>query len=118
MLIILYGEFTSLNKYIAADRRNRFVGGRVKKDNGDMAMKQLTLKEIVAEYPVEIKFTWITKNERVDPDNTSFAKKYILDALVSKGILRNDTRKDICGFSDRYGVDKDFPRVEIEITNG
>jgi hypothetical protein len=114
MKITLLGEFTDLNTYINAERRNRFLGAKLKKQNGDLALQQLTLKNIVTEYPVIIHFHWITPTSRKDPDNTSFAKKFLLDALVTKGILRGDTRKDIVSFEDTYSVDKENPRVEIE----
>ena len=113
MKIILYGEFTDLNKYINAERSNRFIGAKIKKQNTDNALKQLTKKNVVENYPVNISFTWYTKDIRVDPDNISFAKKYILDALVTKGILKNDTRKFIKGFQDMFEVDAKNPRVEI-----
>ena len=113
-MIKLYGEFTNLNTYINGERSNRFIGAKIKKTNHELALKQLTLKDIVKDYPVKIHFTWYTKNERVDPDNTAFAKKFILDALVEKGILKDDTRKCINGFTDSYGVDKE-PYVVIEI---
>lgn len=117
MTITILGEFTTLNQHIAATNRNRFLGAKLKKDNGDLAMKQMTLKEVVKDkdYPVSIAITWYTKNERTDPDNVAFAKKYILDALVTKGILRNDTRKDIFKFSDSFAVDVLMPRVVIDI---
>lgn len=113
MHIKLFGEFTDLNKYINAERSNRFIGAKIKKQNTNNALKQLTKKHIVENYPVHISFTWYTKDIRVDPDNISFAKKYILDALVTKGILKNDTRKFIKGFQDMFEVDAKSPRVEI-----
>ena len=115
MTITLLGEFTDLNTYIAAERSNRFMGAKIKKENTDNALKQLTKKQIFKNYPALIKFAWFTPTTRKDPDNTSFAKKYILDALVTKGILRGDTRKDIMAFHDRFEVDVKNPRVEIEI---
>ena len=115
MTITLLGEFTTLNEHLGATNRNRFMGAKLKKDNGDLAMKQMTLKEIVKEYPVIIEMTWYTKNNRSDPDNVAFAKKYILDALVTKGILRNDTRKEISGFRDFFITDALNPRVVINI---
>ena len=118
MRIVLLGEFTDLNKYINAERRNRFLGAKIKKDNTNNALKQLTLKEVVEVYPVGIIFTWYTRNIKVDPDNTAFAKKFILDALVTKGILKSDGRKFICELRDLYKVDKDNPRVEIALIEG
>jgi len=33
------------------------------------------------------------------------------------GILPDDSRKYVKGFSDNFFIDKEFPRVEIEIIN-
>lgn len=116
MKIILMGEFTDLNSHIKAERNNRYAGGNVKKENTNNALKQLTLTQgVVEQYPVFITMTWYTKDIRVDPDNIAFAKKYILDALVIKGILENDGRRQISGFKDMFEIDKLCPRVEIEI---
>lgn len=115
MKIILHGEFTDLNTYINAERTNRFIGAKIKKTNNDNVLKQLTLKEIIKDYPVFITCTWFVKDNRKDPDNIAFAKKFILDAIVTKGILKDDTRKCIKGFTDLFETDKNNPRVEIEI---
>lgn len=117
MTITLYGEFTDLNKYINAERSNRFMGAKIKKENNDNAMKQMTLRDRIddADYPVDITMTWYTKNLRVDPDNIAFAKKFLNDAMVTKGILRGDTRKDINSFRDLYGIDAKSPHVTIDI---
>ncbi len=111
---VLYGEFTPLNTFISATNHNRFKGAEIKKDNGELALYQLPNQQ-VTEYPVEIWFTWVTRNLKVDPDNTAFAIKYILDAMVEKGMIENDSRKHICGFRHAYAIDKDEPRVEIKI---
>ena len=113
--IVLVGEFTDLNRYINAERSNRFMGAKIKKTNGDNALKQLICTPWKGEYPVRVSFLWVTKNERIDPDNTAFAKKFLLDAIVTKGILKDDTRKCIKGFVDNYAVDAENPRVEITI---
>lgn len=42
-------------------------------------------------------------------------KKFILDALVSAGILTGDGRQNVVGFSDEFHVDKANPRVVITI---
>jgi hypothetical protein len=64
---------------------------------------------------VKIIITWYCKNEKKDPDNISFAKKFICDGLVSAGVLENDGWKQIQGFEDIFIVDKINPRVEIEL---
>ncbi len=52
---------------------------------------------------VTIHFHWTEENKRRDLDNVAFAKKFILDALVSLGKLENDNRKNVCGFTDTFG---------------
>lgn len=46
---------------------------------------------------------------------SSFGRKVIQDALVKAGVLRNDGWKEIRGFSDRFAVDAENPRIEVEI---
>lgn len=64
---------------------------------------------------VFIVFVWYEPNKNRDPDNIAFAKKFILDALVRKRILKGDSQKYIQGFHDVIQVDKDDPRVEVII---
>jgi len=114
-MITLIGEFTDLNTYVNAERSNRFIGAKIKRENNDNVLRQLTLKEVVTEYPVRMTYKWFTKDLRKDPSNVAFAIKYIEDALVTKGILRNDTRKEICEICHKFDLDKNNPRVEITI---
>jgi Holliday junction resolvase RusA-like endonuclease len=39
----------------------------------------------------------------------------IQDALVKAKVLKNDGWKEITGFQDNFFVDKDNPRIEVEI---
>lgn len=62
---------------------------------------------------VKVGITWYCKNQKIDPDNLSFAKKFVIDGLVAAGVIDNDGWKNILGFEDRFEVDKVNPRVEI-----
>ena len=49
-------------------------------------------------------------------DNVAaFAMKVIQDALVRTGVLENDGWKQIMGFQCEFYVDRDDPRIEVEI---
>ena len=72
-------------------------------------------KEKITQYPVIIKYKWYSPNSRKDVDNIAFAKKFINDGLVIAGILENDSRKFVAGFTDEFFIDKINPRTEIEI---
>jgi hypothetical protein len=56
-----------------------------------------------AQNPVIVVFSWVEPNWKKDADNIAFAKKFILDALVSQKILKNDSRKNhVAGFFDMF----------------
>lgn len=42
-------------------------------------------------------------------------KKFILDALVKNSVIQSDGWRGVAGFSDLFAVDKDNPRIEVEI---
>jgi len=120
-MITIFGELTSLNEYINAERSNRFIGAKLKKENTENVQMQCLSDENRKQEPIEkpclINFRWFTKNKKKDPDNISSAgRKFILDGLVKSGILKDDTRKFVKGFTDNFEIDVDQPRVEIEFT--
>jgi Holliday junction resolvase RusA-like endonuclease len=112
--LIIPCELTDLNTYINAERTHRYRAADIKKDMTQIctlyAKKLNSIKGMV-----NIKITWYCKNQKKDPDNIAFAKKFILDGLVKAGVLENDGWNSILSFEDVFEVDKDRPRVEIEI---
>jgi Holliday junction resolvase RusA-like endonuclease len=116
MKLIIPGELTDLNAYIAAERGNRYAGAKIKAEMTDyVAWIAKSLKTEIRT-PVRITYHWYCKNKRKDKSNIAFAKKFIEDGLVAAGVLKNDGWNDIEGFSDEFYVDKANPRVEVEIT--
>lgn len=114
--IIVQGEFVTLNKYISAERSNLHLAAKIKKDATENVAWSTLGVIPVENYPVRFVFHWFCMNEKTDPDNVAFAKKYILDGLVSSHILASDSWKHCSGgFMDLFSVDADNPRVEIEI---
>ncbi len=116
-VIIIEGELTDLNKFIETERRNRYDGARMKKENTEYVQWKTKGIPPINSYPLHVHMVWYTKDEKIDPDNTAFAKKFILDALVKNKILRNDSRKHITGFSDDFEVDRKRPRVVVSLTS-
>lgn len=66
--------------------------------------------------PVEISFHWYCRNKRMDPDNISVAKKFVIDGLVYAQVLSDDGWNQVSGFSDDFYIDRENPRVEVVIT--
>lgn len=118
MKFIIPGTLPSLNEYINAERSNRYQAANMKKEAerriGLYAQAQLT-RRIEANVPVIMHYLWVEPNNRRDADNIAFAKKFVQDALVKSGLLVDDSRKHVIGFTDAFATDKNFPRIEVEI---
>lgn len=113
-MITIQGELVDLNSYIGALNSHRYVGSKTKKEQTELcAMYAMKCKEEIKQFPVHITYKWYTKNKRKDIDNVSFSKKFINDGLVLAGILPDDSRKYVQGFTDEFYIDKENPRVEI-----
>lgn len=112
----------SLNEYSDAERRHRQIGARMKHDETMDAyvacLSQIQEKALrVEKYPIRLHFHWYCPNRKKDPDNISFAKKFLLDGMVCAGLIPNDGWKHIGGFDgDDFTVDKENPRVIVTIS--
>jgi Holliday junction resolvase RusA-like endonuclease len=112
------GELPSLNEYIHAINRNRHIGNKMKQDTQEAiqwAIRAQTRRGYEITQPVQIRFLWASRTAKKDIDNVAFAKKFILDAMVTMGVLPNDTRKWVRGFTDEFVIDRENPRTEVEI---
>lgn len=117
-LLTIPGTLNNLNDYIAAERTNRHKGAKMKASNGSIVIAAVwqCMKGVRIEKPVFMEYTWVEKDRRRDLDNiSSFGRKVIQDALVDTGVLKDDGWKYVVGFSDRFQVDKDNPRIEVKI---
>lgn len=107
------------NEFIRKAYSTRHEGNRLKKE--EQAYIIWCIKEqlgnIKIDKPVIGHFTWIEENKRRDLDNICFAKKFILDALVQAGVLKDDNRKIVINFTDSFEyADKSKVIVELEET--
>lgn len=115
--LVIKGRLDGLNEFISAQRTNRYKGAAMKKTNQqivELAIRRQLHTQI--ECPVILHYVWYEKNRKRDLDNVSgFGHKVIQDALVECGILHNDSPKEVVGYSDKFEVDREFPRIEVEI---
>lgn len=119
MKIVISRELTDLNTYIKALNNHYLAGNKIKKEETEWVYYEAKRQKAKPwmEYPIKITCTWYSKDERKDIDNVAFAKKFILDGLVLAGVIEDDSRKFVRALGDVFYVDKDNPRVEIEIQN-
>ena len=107
-------KLPSCNDYINECRKNCYAGAKMKAEiEKQIGIYIKELPEFVN--PVKIKFLWIEGTKRRDLDGICFAKKFILDAMVKEGKLKDDNRKCVTAFTDifRY-ADKTSVILEIE----
>lgn len=116
MKIVIQGELIDLNKYINAERANRLKAARIKKqETTKCAIAFMPIRTKKLKLPIRLHITWVCKDKRKDLDNIMFAKKFIQDGMVQSGLLKNDGWNEIAGYVETFEVDKDNPRIEIEI---
>lgn len=114
--LIITGKLPGLNEYIEAERRNKYAGAKMRKQAEERIMwaAKAQLRGMRFEGPVIMHYRWVEPNRRRDKDNIAFAKKFVQDALVRVGVLKNDGWDYVAGFTDDFAVDKKRPRVEVE----
>ena len=112
-------KLPSLNEYVNVCRTNAYMASKFKKDL-ERGIGMCIEKMPRFMNPVEIHFHWIEGNKRRDLDNICFAKKFILDAMVKQGKLKDDNRKCVTAFTDTFSYDTETKVIlEIkEVDNG
>lgn len=113
------GRLQGLNEYTAANRRNPYAGGKVKKQCEDEVIWSIReqLGRLHIENPVLIYYKFFEQDRRRDNDNIlSCAAKFVQDSLVKTRVLPDDSQKIIHNFYFDTFVDKENPRIEVEIT--
>ena len=105
-------KFLSFNGYVDLCRKNRYQSAKYKRQAEDEI--GWYIKRLPKFKTVHIHFHWVEENKRRDLDNVCYAKKFILDALVKYGKLKDDSPKYVRSFSDTFGYGHKT-KVVIEI---
>lgn len=115
--MIIDGELLDHNKYINLTRSNKYLGAKAKKEATETVAYYTVsnaLKKI--DKKVDVKVTHYCKNRRKDKDNIAFTIKFILDGLILGGIIDNDGWNEIGKLEFDFKVDKENPRIKVELT--
>ena len=116
MKIIIPGTLPGLNEMISDARTNRMRSASQKKTYTELVMWCVKKAKLPAMNRINICITWYEKNKKRDPDNVQAGIKFILDGLKEAGVIINDGWKQIGPITHEMQVDKNNPRVEVEIT--
>ena len=112
------GPLPNQNEMIAAAKGYNgrgFAYKRMKEDWTKLVVERINATGILPVKTCFLRFRWREKNKRRDPDNFTAGIKFILDGLVTAGILQNDGWDQIEGFKHLWALDKHTPGVDVEI---
>ena len=123
LTIEIDGKMPSLNEVIDVSRRNKFAGNKLKQEiQRDIELQiyqQIRQNDLISELPfeniVDFDITYIEKNAKRDKDNIASSKKFIFDALVSRGVLHNDTWRYVGDFTEKFIIGSSY-KVIINMT--
>lgn len=116
MKFTIPGRLPGLNEIVNVARGNRFAGASQKKKMTQLCMAWINAAQVPKFVgPVMVHFDWYEETQRRDPDNVRSGAKFILDALVERERITNDSVRYIKGMSDTFHHDAENPRVEITI---
>lgn len=101
-----------LNEYIRAERGNRYAAAKIKREQTDLC--GWYIPKVKVNDPVEIKMIWTVKNFANDPDNVSMGAKFILDAMVGKGMIPKDNLTMVKGLMHEFKRGKN-EQVEVRV---
>lgn len=115
--VIIHRELPGFNEYSRKERSYRMEAAIFKKNlERDLIMEiKSQIGNVELKTPVAMVYRWYKSHTRMDKDNLAFAKKFVQDALVKNGNLKNDGWKYIDRFYDEFFIDKENPRVEVVI---
>jgi len=88
------GKLVSLNDYINAERRNRFIAAKIKKTETVRVYWECKAQKIKPMEKIDEAFFFYTHDsKRGDYDGFEFYQKFIWDGLKEAGIIENDTQR-------------------------
>ena len=121
MNFVINCRLPSRNEVDAANRSNKYVGAKMKKEVEDViglyiisARCKGTIRPTRERVIVDIK--WHERTKKRDVDNIQSSVKFILDALQKQGIIPNDSQRYVAQIFHTIVPDsKDF--VEVFLIN-
>lgn len=113
----IHGRLPSLNEYINAERTNRYKAAKLKRDLQERIGAEIRAANIKpVQVSVTLVYTFYEANRRRDKDNiAAVAHKFVQDSLVNEGIIFDDGWDYITRFYDEFYIDKENPRIEVEL---
>lgn len=113
MNFIIKGSLPTMNEIIDASKSHWTVYRRIKEEYTNLVAQYC--KHLPHVKRVNVLITWYCKDKRIDPDNLMAGQKFILDGLVTAGVLPNDGWNEIGDIHHSFKIDKKFPRIHVQL---
>ncbi len=114
MNLTIPGTLPGLNEIVAVSKLHPKAYSREKRHYTDMIATLAHGMERTWQR-VSVQCHWYSQDKRRDPDNIAAGVKYILDGLVTAGVLQGDGWRYVASVSHQFDVDKKRPRVEVQL---
>lgn len=116
MQTLVLPPLTTLNEYINAERRNRYIAAKIKKTETETVAMIAKSKLQPMSKIIGISFYIYQTTRRKDADNYFIVSKWVMDGLVKARIIPNDTQRYTPYEWKWYFCDVDNnPRIEVEL---
>ena len=99
-----------LNEIIKVAKAHHMAYATMKKKYTHAAEMELIAQGCIPDKPfkmIDIEFTWIESGRARDPDNVRVGAKFVLDAMVNKEVIPNDTMEYVKLLTDKYAKAKE-----------
>jgi len=103
--LTLFFGLPGLNEMINVARGNRYASANQKKKFTKKVEKELIAQQCIPKEPmttISINCIWTEAGHPRDPDNIRVGIKYILDAMVNTGVLKDDSMKHVKFIGDTF----------------
>lgn len=114
MKLVIPGTLPSLNEIID-EAKGHWNNYRTLKSMYTLKVKAKAMKQLQPVERFDMVVTWYCPNRRKDKDNIMAGQKFLFDGMQAAGIIKNDGWKQVRDVIHRFEVDKDEPRIEVEI---
>jgi hypothetical protein len=114
-MLDIQGTMPGLNDFLAAVNRHRLMGNKMKQEQTERVAWAAKTQLPVFTRKINLTFVYREANRKRDKDNIAFAKKFILDGLVTSGRVPNDTWAWIGDWSEAFVVEPNNPGITVII---
>lgn len=114
MKFTIKGTLPTMNEIVKVSKSHHMAYANMKKDYTVLVM--ISARKIPKiQNKADFEITWYCKDKRKDKDNIISGQKFIFDGLIKANKMENDGWDEVGNITHKFAVDKDNPRIEVEI---